>query len=75
MPPLLAGVGIGELPPLVRPELLQKGKLVEVMPTWRLRAFDLWLLHAGNRHPSRAVRVLTEFAARTAPRLFPRLPV
>ncbi len=75
VPPLLAGVGIGELPPLVRPELLQKGQLVEVMPKWRLRTFDLWLLHAGNRHPSRAVRVFTEFAARSALKLFPKLPV
>jgi DNA-binding transcriptional LysR family regulator len=75
VPPLLACVGIGELPPLVRPELLQKGQLVEVMPKWRLRTFDLWLLHAGNRHPWRAVRVFSEFAARTAPKLFPKLPV
>jgi DNA-binding transcriptional LysR family regulator len=75
VPPLLAGVGIGELPPLVRPELLQKGQLVELMPKWRLRTFDLWLLHAGHRHPSRAVRVFTEFAARTVPKLFPKLPV
>src|SRR5580658_1800473 len=75
VPPLLAGVGIGELPPLVRPELLRKGQLVELMPKWRLRTFDLWLLHAGNRNPSRAVSVFTEFAARTAPKLFPKLPV
>jgi DNA-binding transcriptional LysR family regulator len=75
IPPLLAGVGIGELPPIVRPELLRKGHLVEVMPKWRLRTFDLWLLHTGNRHPSRAVRVFTEFAARMAPRIFPKLPV
>jgi DNA-binding transcriptional LysR family regulator len=74
IPALLAGVGIGELPPIVRPDLLQKGHLVEVMPKWRLRTFDLWLLHAGNRYPSRAVRVFTEFAARMAPRIFPKLP-
>ena len=29
---LLAGVGIGDLPPVVQPELLRDGKLVEVMP-------------------------------------------
>ena len=34
---LLAGVGIGDLPPLVRPDLLREGKLVEIMPKWRLR--------------------------------------
>jgi hypothetical protein len=48
---------------------------VEVVPKWRLRTFDLWLPHAGNRHPSRAVRVFIEFAARTALKLFPKLPV
>jgi DNA-binding transcriptional LysR family regulator len=75
IPALLAGVGIGELPPLVRPDLLKKRLLIELMPKWRLRTFDLWLLHAGNRHPSRAVRVFVEFAAGMAPKLFPKLPV
>jgi len=75
VPALLAGVGIGELPPLVRPELLQQGRLVEVMPKWRLRTFDLWLLHAGNKHVSRAVGVFKEFAAEMVPKLFPNLPV
>ena len=45
---LLAGVGIGELPPFVRQELVRQGRLVEVMQNWRLRTFDLWLLHLGN---------------------------
>jgi DNA-binding transcriptional LysR family regulator len=73
-PALLAGAGIGELPPLVRPELVQKGRLVEVMPSWHLRTFDLWLLHAGNRHLPRSVGVFKEFAAQMAPALFPKLP-
>ena len=29
---LLAGRGIGDLPPLVQPELMRNGRLVEVMP-------------------------------------------
>ncbi len=74
VPALLAGVGIGELPPLVRPELVRRGRLVEVMPNWRLQTFDLWLLHAGNRHVSRAVGLFKEFAVKTAPKLFPKLP-
>jgi len=36
-PALLAGVGIGELPPVVQPELVRDGRLVEVMPNWRFR--------------------------------------
>jgi DNA-binding transcriptional LysR family regulator len=74
VPALLAGVGIGELPPLVHPELVQQGRLVEVMHNWRLRTFDLWLLHAGNKHVSRAVSLFKEFAAHMAPKLFPKLP-
>jgi DNA-binding transcriptional LysR family regulator len=75
VPALLAGVGIGELPPLVRPELVQQGRLVEVMQSWRLRTFDLWLLHVGNRHLPRPVQLFKEFAAKNAPKLFPKLPV
>jgi DNA-binding transcriptional LysR family regulator len=74
VPALLAGVGIGEIPPLVHPELLQQGRLVEVMPKWRLRTFDLWLLHPGNKHVSRAVGVFKEFAAHIVPKMFPNLP-
>ena len=71
---LAADKGIGELPPLVQPELLRSGRLIEVMPTWRFRPFDLSLLHVGNRHIPRAVRVFKEFAAQMVPTLFPELP-
>ena len=71
---LVAGTGIGELPPLVQPQLLRKGQLVEVMPKWRFRAFDLSVIHLGDRHIPRAVRVFKEFAAETAPKLFPEIP-
>jgi DNA-binding transcriptional LysR family regulator len=74
VPGLLAGVGIGDLPPMVQPELLRKGKLVEVMPGWRFRSFDLTVVHLGNRYISRPVRAFKEFAAEMAPRLFPNLP-
>jgi DNA-binding transcriptional LysR family regulator len=71
---LLAGVGIGDIPPLVEPGLLREGRLVEIMPKWKFRNFDLSLVHAGNRHTPRAVRVFKDFAAKMAPQLFPRLP-
>lgn len=73
-PALLAGVGIGDLPPLVRPELLRDGTLVEVMPSWRFRARDLSLLHSGGPYVSRPVRLFKAFAAQMAPALFPALP-
>jgi DNA-binding transcriptional LysR family regulator len=72
---LLAGVGIGDLSPLVQPDLIADGRLVEVMPEWRFPTFDLCLIHLGNRHMPRAVRVFKEFAAGMAPKLFPSLPV
>ncbi len=37
-----AGAGIGELPPLVQPELLREGRLVEVLSDWRFRTLDLF---------------------------------
>jgi DNA-binding transcriptional LysR family regulator len=71
---LIAGVGIGELPPLVQPDLIRDGRLVEIMPAWRFRTFDLSMVHPGNRHVSRPVRVFKEFAAQMARALFPSLP-
>jgi DNA-binding transcriptional LysR family regulator len=71
---LLAGTGIGDLPPLVEPELLRDGRLVEVMPKWHFTVFHLWVVHADSRHITRAVRVFKEFALQMAPTLFPRLP-
>jgi DNA-binding transcriptional LysR family regulator len=71
---LLAGTGIGDLPPLVQPELLRDGRLVEVMPNWHFCNFNLWLVHLGNRYITRPVRVFKEFVAQMAPTLFPTLP-
>ena len=71
---LLAGAGIGDLPPLVQPELLRQGRLVEVMPKWRLRAFNLSLVHPGRRNISQPVRLFKEFAAQMTLKLFPSLP-
>jgi len=73
-PALRAGVGIGELPPIVNPELVRSGQLVEVMPEWHLRSFDFSMVHLGNRHMARPVRVFKEFAAQFTPTLFPTLP-
>jgi DNA-binding transcriptional LysR family regulator len=72
---LLAGTGIGDLPPIVQPELLRSGRLVEVMPKWHFRMFHLSLCHLKNRYVPRPVRVFKDFAANMAPALFPVLPV
>jgi DNA-binding transcriptional LysR family regulator len=73
-PALLAGGGIGDLPPIVQPDLVREGRLVEVMPKWRFRTLDLSLVHLGNRHMPKAVRVFKEFAVQMTPNLFPNLP-
>ena len=71
---LVEGAGVGELPPVVQPALLRDGKLVEVMPGWRFPKHDLFMMHVGQRHMSRPMRVFKEFAERHVPLLFTDLP-
>jgi DNA-binding transcriptional LysR family regulator len=71
---LLAGVGIGDLPPVVQPDLLGDGRLMEIMPRWKFQNFDLSLVHTGNRHVPQVVRIFKEFTAKMAPKIFPQLP-
>ena len=72
---LVAGGGIGDLPPVVQPRLIQEGRLAEVMPDWRFQTFDLSLVHVGNRYVSKPCRLFKEFAMRMSPTLFPNLPM
>jgi DNA-binding transcriptional LysR family regulator len=72
---LVAGVGIGDLPPVVQPELIRDGRLLEVMPEWHFRPFDLSVVHLSNRHISRPVRLFKELAVQMSPALFPALPI
>lgn len=72
-PALAAGGGIGDLPPVVQPSFMREGQLVEVMPDWRFRTFDLSIIHVGNRHISKPCRLFREFAAQMTPALFPDL--
>jgi len=74
-PALLGGLGIGDLPPVVQPELIRDGRLVEVMPEWHVRTFDLSVVHLSSRHISRPVRLLKELAVELSPALFPALPI
>jgi DNA-binding transcriptional LysR family regulator len=67
---LLSGAGIGELPPMVQPELLRDGRLVEVMPQWRCQPVNISIVHFGTRYVSRAVRIFKETAAEVIPELY-----
>jgi len=71
---LLAGTGIGDLPPLVQPALIRDGLLVEVMPKWHFNTFYLWLVHTGKPCITRPVRLFKELTSQMAPKLFPTLP-
>ena len=71
---LLKGAGIGDLPPIVQPELMARGELVEVMTDWKFKSFDLSIVHPKNSFLSRPVRVFEDFAAEMVPHLFPDLP-
>jgi DNA-binding transcriptional LysR family regulator len=72
---LLEGAGIGELPPIVQPEHMRVGRLVEIMQNWHLPVFNLTIAHLRERPVSRPVRLFKEFACELVPKLFPELPV
>ena len=72
---MLAGGGIGDLPPVVQPDLMRDGRLVEVLPAWTLPVFDLSLVHPPTRAMSEPMRAFKDFAAGMVPELFPHLPI
>ena len=61
-PALVAGTGIGDLPPVVQPALVREGRLIEVMLDWRFRTYDLSLVHVGNRHIAKPCRLFKDLA-------------
>lgn len=71
---LVSGRGIGDLPPIVAPEWLANGDLVEILPGWTFRPLELSLVHVSNRNMPRPVRLFKELAVDMAPQLFPALP-
>lgn len=72
---LASGVGIGELPPIVCPQYLTHGELVEIMPNWHFASKNISLVHLGNKHMPRVVRTFKDFAIKAAPELFDNLSI
>ena len=67
---LLTGVGIGDFPPLVRPELLRERRLVEgYAQKAPLAAHSFSSPSRQPTHITHAVRLFGEFAAEMAPQL------
>lgn len=62
-----AGHGIGELPPVVRPDVLRGGDVVTVLADWAMPETDVSIVHLSNRHLPRAVRAFKTFATEQAP--------
>jgi DNA-binding transcriptional LysR family regulator len=71
---LADGTGVGDLPPVVRPDLMSSGRLIELMPDWRLKTETLSLVRLGNRHVPKALRTFIDFATTRARQMFPGLP-
>jgi len=71
---LADGTGIGDLPPIVRPDLVSSGRLVELIPDWRLKTETLSLVRLGNRHVPKALRAFIDFASTRARQMFSDLP-
>jgi DNA-binding transcriptional LysR family regulator len=69
---LLAGMGIGNVPSIICDRLIEKRELVELMPQWRFRTLDVWIIHASKRQVLPSVHEFTRFAAKMAPAFFPR---
>ena len=71
---LADGTGVGDLPPVVRPDLMSSGILVEVMPDWKLPSETLSMVRLGYRHVPKALRVFIDFATTRVRQVFTDLP-
>ncbi|TFW09252.1 LysR family transcriptional regulator [Oxalobacteraceae bacterium OM1] len=58
----LAGIGIATTASFIVHEDLQRGDLVEVLPTHRMRPRELYAVYPHNRHLSPKVRAFIDFA-------------
>lgn len=55
-----AGQGIAEIPAFICAAAIQKGTLVEVMPTWHFSPTTLSVIYPSNRNTSRLVRLFMD---------------
>ncbi len=58
---LMAGAGIGPLPSFMAQEELQSGRLVRVLPAYRLKSGSLYFVYPAGRHTPRRVLALRDF--------------
>ncbi|GAB2895708.1 LysR family transcriptional regulator [Paraburkholderia jirisanensis] len=64
---LRSGVGIGALAIYNAIDDLRSGALVRVLPHYRMRAFNVYAMHAPGRYPDAKVRTLIDYLRMTIP--------
>lgn len=64
LPPLLAGLGISELPEFIATEYLRDGRLVRLLEEWTMTQGGLYFVTPTSRSRPLKVRVLSDFFAR-----------
>lgn len=64
IPPLLAGLGIAELPEFMVAEYLQDGRLVHLLSEWSMTQGGLYFVTPTSRSRPLKVKVLSDFFAR-----------
>lgn len=67
------GLGISQLPSFLAVESIREGRLVELLPENRMKAFPYSLVYLDRRLVSPRIRALVDFLAADPPR-FPELP-
>jgi LysR family transcriptional regulator for bpeEF and oprC len=61
---VLAGLGAGQLPRCMVADEIASGRLVAVLPDWRIEPVPLYVVYPPNRHLSNKVRVFVEWLVR-----------
>lgn len=64
LPPLLAGLGIAELPEFIAAEYLRDGRLVHVLDEWSMTQGGLYFITPTSRNRPLKVKVLSDFFAK-----------
>lgn len=66
-----AGQGIAEIPSIICGEALRDGRLIEIMPDWRLPSTILSAVYPSNQNLSRIVRLFKDFCVEQVGALSP----
>jgi DNA-binding transcriptional LysR family regulator len=59
----LAGVGIARIKAIGIRDLLEKGRLVELLPDWSGQVFPLYALYPSGHLPAAKVRAFIDFVS------------